>query len=440
MSEDHNQRSESDPAGLDAASLDDAPFQGSDVASMEDILASIRSMIAEDEAPAPVQLAPVKAAPMQVAPEVVESTANLARTEVAPLDMPFDLDSLLDPIDAPSDAPVAELDTTEISSMEALFEPPAPAKPEPAARDIGDTEDMDLVKSLMADLTEAPAVEALGVETPVVAAPAAELPVAEPSLAEVALQPEDILALNTHDVVEPLDLGPEEAVAEIPKVDAAAPAEPVSELSVEDGSSSFILDDIFEQSLADEEALNAAVELPELDEVADKVVAAESATAAPISAVAGAATAGGGALAAIAAQAEADAAALSGGEDLAATELVETAPQLTVIETPAPAPSVPAPPPASADLYQALEEEVMARNAPLEEIVADDVELEAGSAFAELNRLVEEKQEFQDRGPRIGDLVQEALKPMLKEWLDENLQAIVERAVQKEVKRIASGK
>ena len=82
----------------------------------------------------------------------------------------------------------------------------------------------------------------------------------------------------------------------------------------------------------------------------------------------------------------------------------------------------------------------MARTAPLEEIISRDVEMEAGGAFAELNRMVEEKATFEERGPRIGDLVTEALKPMLKEWLDENLQGIVERAVQKEVQRIASNK
>ncbi|MGB6230930.1 MAG: DUF2497 domain-containing protein [Litorimonas sp.] len=73
--------------------------------------------------------------------------------------------------------------------------------------------------------------------------------------------------------------------------------------------------------------------------------------------------------------------------------------------------------------------------------ILDDVTEEAAmSAFAELNTVVEEKAVFNERGPRIGDLVQEALKPMLKEWLDANLKGIVERAVAKEVKRIATGK
>ena len=73
--------------------------------------------------------------------------------------------------------------------------------------------------------------------------------------------------------------------------------------------------------------------------------------------------------------------------------------------------------------------------------ILDDVtETATAGAFAELNQVVEDKAIFSERGPRIGDLVQDALRPMLKEWLDSNLKGIVERAVTKEVKRISSGK
>jgi hypothetical protein len=73
--------------------------------------------------------------------------------------------------------------------------------------------------------------------------------------------------------------------------------------------------------------------------------------------------------------------------------------------------------------------------------ILDEVtETATAGAFAELNQVVEDKAIFNERGPRIGDLVQEALRPMLKEWLDANLKGIVERAVTKEVKRISSGK
>ncbi len=73
-------------------------------------------------------------------------------------------------------------------------------------------------------------------------------------------------------------------------------------------------------------------------------------------------------------------------------------------------------------------------------ILDEITESASAEAFASLNQLVEEKSEYEESGPRIGDLVQDALRPMLKEWLDANLKGIVERAVSKEVKRIASGK
>lgn len=40
-------------------------------------------------------------------------------------------------------------------------------------------------------------------------------------------------------------------------------------------------------------------------------------------------------------------------------------------------------------------------------------------------------------GKSLEDLVMEMMKPMLKEWLDQNLPPVVERLVQKEVERIA---
>ncbi len=79
---------------------------------------------------------------------------------------------------------------------------------------------------------------------------------------------------------------------------------------------------------------------------------------------------------------------------------------------------------------------IVARDGILDEVT----EAATSDAFASLNQVVEEKAVFVESGPRIGDLVQEALRPMLKEWLDANLKGIVERAVAKEVKRISSGK
>ena len=90
-----------------------------------------------------------------------------------------------------------------------------------------------------------------------------------------------------------------------------------------------------------------------------------------------------------------------------------------------------------------MKEEVadMPKAAATDDTILDEItETAASDAFAELNQVVEEKTAARAAGPHIGDLVQEALKPMLKEWLDENLKDIVERAVQKEVKRISTRK
>lgn len=73
-------------------------------------------------------------------------------------------------------------------------------------------------------------------------------------------------------------------------------------------------------------------------------------------------------------------------------------------------------------------------------LIAEETQNESASAFASLSQAVKEKNQLEQSGPPIGDLVQDALRPMLKEWLDKNLKTIVERAVAKEVKRISSGK
>ncbi len=82
----------------------------------------------------------------------------------------------------------------------------------------------------------------------------------------------------------------------------------------------------------------------------------------------------------------------------------------------------------------------MPRAVKSETILDDVTESAASEVFASLNQVVEENAIKAERGDRIGDLVMEALRPMLKEWLDANLKGIVERAVAKEVKRISTGK
>lgn len=93
------------------------------------------------------------------------------------------------------------------------------------------------------------------------------------------------------------------------------------------------------------------------------------------------------------------------------------------------------------DLFVEPEEaEDMPKAARKDAIINEVTEEASAGAFAELSQAVEEKAVYTESGPRVGDIVQDALRPMLKEWLDENLKGIVERAVAKEVKRISSGK
>lgn len=86
------------------------------------------------------------------------------------------------------------------------------------------------------------------------------------------------------------------------------------------------------------------------------------------------------------------------------------------------------------------EEDDMPRIVKSDAITNEETAVAASGAFASLGNVVEQKTVLEESGPRIGDLVQEALKPMLQEWLDKNLKGIVDRAVAKEIKRISSGK
>ena len=57
----------------------------------------------------------------------------------------------------------------------------------------------------------------------------------------------------------------------------------------------------------------------------------------------------------------------------------------------------------------------------------------AAASFASLSQSLMMPKE----GRSLEDLVREMMKPMLKDWLDQNLPAIVQRTVQEEVERIA---
>lgn len=74
-------------------------------------------------------------------------------------------------------------------------------------------------------------------------------------------------------------------------------------------------------------------------------------------------------------------------------------------------------------------------------LVGESASASAASAFAGLTAALKKPEPAESfsggTGPTIDDLARSLLRPMLKEWLDENLPAIVEAQVRKEVERIA---
>jgi len=108
-------------------------------------------------------------------------------------------------------------------------------------------------------------------------------------------------------------------------------------------------------------------------------------------------------------------------------EQVDTQSQIT---TPAPAP-INEPEQEDTTMVTALQKETL---------IDEQTEQVTTTAFATLTTAVAEKSLAEENGPHIGELVKEALKPMLQEWLDKNLKTMVQRAVTKEIKRISSGK
>lgn len=73
-------------------------------------------------------------------------------------------------------------------------------------------------------------------------------------------------------------------------------------------------------------------------------------------------------------------------------------------------------------------------------LVGDSAAASAASAFAGLASTLRKPEPMEPTtgsGPTVDELARSLLRPMLKEWLDANLPAIVEAQVRKEVERIA---
>jgi len=271
--------------------------------------------------------------------------------------------------------------------------------------------DMDLVKSLMADLTGAPLHDELDVTD-------------EAAETDAVYTAEDIQA----------DLLTENLVTEEVETE-------VTSDEVMDEILSLTLDD--EMDIQDQELEASAIAEPlslkdiaaQAEAEADAIDSGPAKELAAASALVAAATLASG---------KDDTQALDIDDETAKTDDVDTIlSQLDeIVEEPLETEATPdlTPDPMTDDLISDKETTPMPRAVKKDAIIDDVTESATAGAFASLNQVVEDKALVAERGDRIGDLVQEALRPMLKEWLEANLKGIVERAVTKEVKRISSGK
>ena len=69
-------------------------------------------------------------------------------------------------------------------------------------------------------------------------------------------------------------------------------------------------------------------------------------------------------------------------------------------------------------------------------LIAPETEAAVASTMGGLLRTLGEHVPVHRGGPTIEDIVREEMRPMLKQWLDTHLQALVERQVRAEIERI----
>lgn len=338
----------------------------------------------------------------------------------------------------------SESDTLEnlelvVDPAEALlnddFEVDADSSPETQADDISADSDIDLVKSLMADLTGAPLHD--------------ELNVTENSAADPAVSP---ASDSEQDLFDSLGFDIDKDHEEMAEYSDAGSIETLE--AEADSETDDIMDEILSLTMDDEveiqaEAVKATgVEVP----LSLKDIAAQAELDADAMST-GKALAAVAALGAVAQAVQNDAHSidleleseqdfeieiedklLDVAESNDFDDVDEVLAKLDDIVTITPEINE------NTDLNPEEENTPMPRALKTDTIIDEVTETATADVFSSLNKVVEEKAVVAERGDRIGDLVMESLRPMLKDWLDANLKGIVERAVTKEVKRISSGK
>lgn len=405
--------------------------------SMEDILASIRKIISDDADPLPLDgpgVVPVEETGVaETSPFAADPVADIVADLPEANDDPFDLDALLGDLggdEMSTSEPGSFADAMGITDMDALDDelaiPEIEAEATSAETVSADEDDMDrLMNELLVNMDdpiaesqpEGPVAAAIQSEalSASVASDDNDMDIVKSLMADLTDDDVDasIDAMSSDDLDSDLDAMMNEMadfdtdpVSDIDPVsapDVEVAAEAVSQSDDIDSMEDDIFDSILEMTLDDE--VDAFDAMSEVD-------------------------LSGPSLADIAAAAEAEAV-------VDPTSSVEIAAMTTAVTDNSPAKTVK---PKTAKPTPSEMETPMPSALRSDAILDDVTEKASMTAFAELNQVVEDKAILSERGPRIGDLVQDALKPMLKEWLDANIQSIVERAVTKEVKRIADGK
>ncbi|MGH6915005.1 MAG: DUF2497 domain-containing protein, partial [Geminicoccales bacterium] len=93
------------------------------------------------------------------------------------------------------------------------------------------------------------------------------------------------------------------------------------------------------------------------------------------------------------------------------------------------------------DAPQREDEPVPTEKARMSELVSTSAATVATGAFAKLSqalqRTPDEEAVAEGSGRTVEQFVEDITRPMLREWLDEHLPAIVERLVQKEIQKIS---
>lgn len=105
------------------------------------------------------------------------------------------------------------------------------------------------------------------------------------------------------------------------------------------------------------------------------------------------------------------------------------------VYSPEPEPE-PAPPPPPPPLPEPASASAFSRDEVADNLVGDHAAGLAASAFGSLSSALLMPKD----GRTLEDVVRELLRPLLKEWLDQNLPRIVETKVEEEVHRIARGR